>query len=448
MSKKHPKMVVPAERNKVPKSSTSDAPPATVRKGLESLFASVTEPGDTFIFRIFIAMLLFADVILSKILIDVIPYTEIDFSTYMQQVECFLNGERNYTRIEGDTGPVVYPAGHIWFYSLMHHLTEKGKLIVDGQHIFLIIYILNQLIVFETFRVSNRASPFTIVFMTCLSYRLHSIFMLRLFNDCVAMLFCNIAIYLMVIGGRRWKLYLAAIFYSLGVGVKMNVLLFAPAIALLVFIQHGFVTLMISGILAGTVQLILGFPFLTTYPIDYLTSAFNFGRVFLYKWTVNWKCVPEDLFLDRKFHLSLLALHLFVLLFFATFVWFRKYGGLFHLLFQSKNVQIAKQDILMILYSCNFIGVAFSRSLHYQFYSWYYHGIHFLILTGKTSIESSSKTLDLLGFILRPVFCFALECCWNTYPATDFSSKLLHFVHFVVLISLLFPAKQPKVKKS
>lgn len=33
--------------------------------------------------------------------------TEIDFSTYMQQVEQFLGGERNYGLIKGDTGPVV-----------------------------------------------------------------------------------------------------------------------------------------------------------------------------------------------------------------------------------------------------------------------------------------------------------------------------------------------------
>lgn len=33
--------------------------------------------------------------------------TEIDFSTYMQQVEQFLGGERDYGLIKGDTGPVV-----------------------------------------------------------------------------------------------------------------------------------------------------------------------------------------------------------------------------------------------------------------------------------------------------------------------------------------------------
>lgn len=35
--------------------------------------------------------------------------TEIDWSTYVQQVELFLSGVRDYSSIKGDTGPVVYP---------------------------------------------------------------------------------------------------------------------------------------------------------------------------------------------------------------------------------------------------------------------------------------------------------------------------------------------------
>ena len=34
--------------------------------------------------------------------------TEIDWKAYMQEVEGFLNGTRDYRRLEGDTGPLVY----------------------------------------------------------------------------------------------------------------------------------------------------------------------------------------------------------------------------------------------------------------------------------------------------------------------------------------------------
>lgn len=42
-----------------------------------------------------------------------------------------------------------------------------------------------------------------------------------------------------------------------------------------------------------------------------MRRAFNFGRQFMYKWTVNWRLIPEDMFLDRRFHIMLLVLHLF-----------------------------------------------------------------------------------------------------------------------------------------
>jgi len=37
--------------------------------------------------------------------------TEIDWKAYMQQIIQYRNGERDYTLIKGDTGPLVYPAG-------------------------------------------------------------------------------------------------------------------------------------------------------------------------------------------------------------------------------------------------------------------------------------------------------------------------------------------------
>lgn len=36
----------------------------------------------------------------------------------MQEVEGFLDGERNYLNLRGDTGPLVYPAGFVYIYSV------------------------------------------------------------------------------------------------------------------------------------------------------------------------------------------------------------------------------------------------------------------------------------------------------------------------------------------
>lgn len=46
-------------------------------------------------------------------------------------------------------------------------------------------------------------------------------------------------------------------------------------------------------------QLVLGLPFLLVNPVGYVSRAFDLGRQFLFKWTVNWRFLPEDIFLSR-----------------------------------------------------------------------------------------------------------------------------------------------------
>lgn len=62
--------------------------------------------------------------------------------------------------------------------------------------------------------------------LLCLSKRLHSIYMLRLFNDCVAVLLAYAATALLL--ERCWRG--AALMYSAAVSVKMSVLLMAPPV--------------------------------------------------------------------------------------------------------------------------------------------------------------------------------------------------------------------------
>lgn len=62
-----------------------------------------------------------------------------------------------------------------------------------------------------------------------LSKRLHSLFLLRLFNDCFAILALFTAIYFYQ--RRIWTV--GSVVYSFGVGIKMSVLLAAPAVGLI-----------------------------------------------------------------------------------------------------------------------------------------------------------------------------------------------------------------------
>lgn len=59
----------------------------------------------------------------------------------MQQVEQYLDGERDYMLIKGTTGPLVYPAAHVYIYSGLYRLTDGGNDIRKAQIIFAGLYL-------------------------------------------------------------------------------------------------------------------------------------------------------------------------------------------------------------------------------------------------------------------------------------------------------------------
>ena len=96
------------------------------------------------------------------------------------------------------------------------------------------------------------------------------------------------------------------IFYS--VSVKMNMLLYAPGVLLVLLIATGFKETIICLSICAALQLILGYPFLSTYPVEYLMRSFDVRRVFEYKWTVNLKFLPEEIFKGKSLSGILLLL--------------------------------------------------------------------------------------------------------------------------------------------
>jgi alpha-1,3-mannosyltransferase len=240
---------------------------------------------------------------LSLLIIHKVNYTEIDFSTYMQQVQVFLAGERNYRAIKGDTGPIVYPAGFLYFYSFIYYCT-------DGE-IHLAQYgfgLLQALTVFLVSRIYQKTQTWWPLVFTLLSKRIHSIYVLRLFNDPVAMVWMYLCVYLLI--QRRW--YLGSICYSIALSIKMNILLFAPGMAFLYYSALGFQSIFAAALVI-LVQILLAYPFWTHWQ-EYLSKAFELDRVFLYKWTVNWKMLTEEQFLAPLFSSSLLVIHLALLI--------------------------------------------------------------------------------------------------------------------------------------
>ncbi|KAI8369535.1 glycosyltransferase [Radiomyces spectabilis] len=381
-------------------------------------------------FNILAMLLLLGESILNLLVINKVSYTEIDWIAYMQEVKGFIEGERDYSQLRGDTGPLVYPAGFVYIYSALYYLTNKGTNIRGAQYLFGLLYISTQALVFTIYKQSKKIPPYTIVLL-CISKRLHSIYVLRCFNDPVAMFFIYACILAMIY--KRWTL--SSVLYSLGISIKMNGLLFFPAFGIILWKSLGAYKAIGHLFLMAAIQIGLGYPFVSTYPESYLSRAFDFNRVFDYQWTVNWRMIDEKYFVSTEFAKLLLAGHVFVLLLYINFIWCKKEGSMMDAFlrgFQTVGPSLTADEIITMMFTSNLIGITFARSLHYQFYSWYYHTIPYLLWQCKW------LTTGRVNFLLHMrIFVLAtIEACWLTFPSTDKSSWTLLACHVIVLVGL------------
>ena len=101
----------------------------------------------------------------------------------------------------------------------------------------------------------------------------------------------------------------------------MNILLFLPSLIVLLVKSSGIFTAMYHLCVILGVQIVVAMQFLQYHPHAYLTNAFELSRAFLYKWTVNWRFVPEEVFLSKGFAEALLGLHGVILLGFGVSRW-------------------------------------------------------------------------------------------------------------------------------
>ncbi|KAL4377148.1 hypothetical protein GQ457_02G002720 [Hibiscus cannabinus] len=374
--------------------------------------------------------LLIIDSLLVSFIIAYVPYTKIDWDAYMSQVSGFLGGERDYKNLKGDTGPLVYPAGFLYVYSAIQYVT--GGQVFPAQILFGILYIINLGIVLLIY-VKTDVLPWWALSLLCLSKRVHSIFVLRLFNDCFAMTFLHAAMASILYGWWHFGL----IIFSAAVSIKMNVLLFAPSLFILMLKAMN-----ISGVIsalagAALVQIVLGLPFLVSYPVEYISRAFNLGRIFIHFWSVNFKFVSEPIFVSKEFAISLLIAHLVLLLVFAHYKWCKHEGGLFKFLYSRIQCCLSsssspwpkplkKEHIVATMFAGNFIGIICARSLHYQFYSWYFYSLPYLLWT--TPFPTLLRVLIFIG----------VELCWNVFPSNLYSSLLLLCLHLLILSGLWY----------
>ncbi len=278
---------------------------------------------------------------------------------------------------------------------------------------------------------------------------------------------------------------------SVATSIKMNALLYLPpALVLLVGYGQTLWEILLCVIVFVGVQVALALPFLLTFPKSYLARAFELTRVFTYKWTVNFKFLSEDCFVSKELAHGLLSVHVAALFVAAHRKWFRRrnlppgakeqrffwdfFGNFFRIAkrdissaFRGKSSSSSsstrsrrsgienrnseksgsdddndkelerikypsENDAALMLAQGNFIGVLCARSLHYQFYSWYFNLLP-LILFNRTSLIHRKGNINMIFECMRNGgIMLCLEYCWNKYPSTAFSSLLLQTTHAMI----------------
>lgn len=258
--------------------------------------------------------------------------------------------------------------------------------------------------------------------------------MLRCFNDCFAVSFLWLSI--LLFQHRQWAA--AGLVYSWGLGVKMTLLLVLPMVGIIIFLAKGVIGTIVLGTWMASLQIEIAVPFLR-FPSAYFGRAFEFSRQFLFKWTVNWRFVGEDIFRSPSFSITLLVLHASVLLTFIFTRWLpptgKTLGSIVQTTFggggQRRNwgplfKGFTPKYILTTILTANVIGLLFARSLHYQFYSYLAWSTPYLLWRGG----------------LHPVLQYILwglqEWAWNVYPSTPTSSAVAVGVMVVTVAAVWF----------
>jgi alpha-1,3-mannosyltransferase len=194
---------------------------------------------------------------------------------------------------------------------------------------------------------------------------------------------------------------------------------------------------------------LVGYTFLRKNTAAYVSRAFDLGRVFLFKWTVNWRFVPEDIFVSKPFAITLLATHVSLLALFAFTRWTKpanlsllrtvKYFGLTSEnqvplgLLQDTAGAVTPRFILTTIMTSMAAGLLCARTLHYQFYAYVAWVVPILLWQSR----------------LHPIFIYALwgaqEWAWNVFPSTDASSAVVVSVLAISVVGSWLGTSGPKV---
>lgn len=261
-------------------------------------------------------LIVLCDAVVSICILRFVKFTNIDFVAYMEEVEpVVLRFETNYSKLNGGTGPIAYPAGFVYFYSFISLITNGGEEIFTAQMIFFGLHLLTTIVVAKIY-VLGKAPCWTLV-LALMSKRVHSIFLLRMFNDAISACFAYISILLLL----NEHSTIASCFLSLAVSVKIGPCFYWAPFGLRLILDGGWANAIPKLSLIVLIQLVLGLPFLLTDHKAYIGRSFGGPGDLQQVWSVNWKFLPSELFHHVNFQLLLFATYVITMMCFLYKKW-------------------------------------------------------------------------------------------------------------------------------
>ena len=217
----------------------------------------------------------------------------------------------------------------------------------------------------------------------------------------------------------------------------------------MLFLTQGVSNGIRQAFLMAQLQLALAFPFVKTNAMSYLSRAFDFSRQFLFKWTVNWRFIGEQVFSSKEFSTTLLIGHVTVLAIFALTRWLKPASrSMMDMIKKVANFseplgdiqqetarRVAPQFVMTTILTANVIGMLFARSLHYQFYAYLAWSTPFLLW------KSGMHPFLQYGVWL------AQEWAWNVFPSTGLSSQVVVGTMVITIISVWVGSRNEEFTK-
>ncbi|GET93276.1 alpha-1,3-mannosyltransferase, putative [Leishmania tarentolae] len=403
-----------------------------------------------------VSVALAAEAVVILAVILTMPYTEINWKAYMEGVEGFLAGDVDYRNLKNGTGPLVYPGGFVWVYSVLYYLTKKGEAVELAQWLHAGVYLVTLTMVLRLYTSSGLT--WKTIIPLFVSKRIRSLYVLQLSSDCWAMLFLFAAVSFIagrpsraVTRSRQW--FIGCLCYSFAVSIKMDILLFAPGMLYVMLRTLPFWRVVWNLFVCAALQVAVSLPFLVYDYRAYLAKSVKLDCGLIEQWPVNYRFLDADLVRRPEFGQALFAMTV------ATWIllWRTRWAARTYLTDSEAQVlhpaieetrrqstlsrgrahgdeavddeaqeQAVYASTLLTFFEANLVGVIFARSIHYQFYTRFFYTVPLVLAYTKFP-----RVLRLMSFAL-------IRQGFESFPPTPNTSMMLQGGFALALFALLF----------